>query len=87
MKRFRISIDIESVLSVEQLWPDGDAPENPTADDVKALIDKCGGIDIIEDWNLADDFDIDVTAVDDARLDALRDKLKAMAEAGEKTDG
>lgn len=52
---FRMSISIEAHLTKEELWPDGDAPENPTAKDVVELIRKCGGATkIIEDWNLDD---------------------------------
>ena len=35
-------------------WPDGDGPENPTVDTVRALIDECGGDRcVIRDWDLA----------------------------------
>jgi len=52
-KQFRISISIDETFSVEELWPDGNAPENPTVKDVIKLIKQCGGaIDIINHWNL-----------------------------------
>ena len=60
--RFRVYLHVEATLSVDQLWPDGDAPANPTAEDVQALIDDCGGLDIIDDWNLADRHQIEVYA-------------------------
>jgi hypothetical protein len=48
-------------LSIDELWPDGDAPENPTAEDVKGLIEKCGGIlQIIRDWDLLSRSDYEV---------------------------
>jgi hypothetical protein len=55
MSTFRISISIDEYFTKEELWPDGDAPENPTAKDIVELIRKCGGVKrIIEDWNLDD---------------------------------
>jgi hypothetical protein len=40
-------------LSVQQVWPDGDAPENPTTDDViKALRSRGDFLErIVQDWN------------------------------------
>lgn len=62
MKKFRITFTVDTFLGVDAIWPDGDAPENPTADDVRELIDDHGGIvRVIEDWNLAnrnDDYDV-----------------------------
>lgn len=81
MKRFRISIDIDAVLSVDELWPDGDAPANPTRDDVFALIDKCGGLSVIEDWNLVEDSGIAVSEVDDGCHRALVDRLRQLSAA------
>lgn len=55
MKRFRISLRIDSELSVDELWPDGNAPEDPTTDDVRALVEEDGGIRrVLRDWNLID---------------------------------
>lgn len=54
--RFTLTYSIMVDFSVDELWPDGDAPENPTADDVEGLIDSCGGWPrIISDWNLNED--------------------------------
>jgi hypothetical protein len=54
MKRFQITFTVEATLDADALWPDGDAPENPTADDVRELIENEGGIlRVIDDWNLA----------------------------------
>lgn len=51
--KFRISYQMDAVLSVKNLWPDGNAPENPTEEDVLKLIDNDGGIlDVIHKWNL-----------------------------------
>lgn len=54
MKRFQIIFTVEATLDEDQIWPDGDAPENPTADDVREVIEAEGGIlQVIDDWNLA----------------------------------
>jgi hypothetical protein len=59
---FHFSITAEVSLEVEQIWPGGDAPANPTVDDVLAVIQKCGGkVRVIEDWNLGDDLDLTVS--------------------------
>lgn len=58
-KKFVISIIVDETLGIDQLWPDGDAPENPTAEDVICLIEECGGaVEIIRDWNLQVDLDV-----------------------------
>ena len=52
-KTFTIRIECEVTLNTEDIWPDGDAPENPTAKDVvQAMDDDCVNIGaLIEDWN------------------------------------
>lgn len=61
--RFRIMIEIDETLSIAELWPDGDAPPNPTVGDVEALIEKCGGVvKIMRDWSLEFDAVLTVTA-------------------------
>lgn len=58
-KKFVISIVVDETLGIEELWPDGDAPENPTAEDVQLLIEDCGGAEmIIRDWNLEVEVDV-----------------------------
>jgi hypothetical protein len=53
MKKFKIRYEMETVLDVAALWPGGDAPENPTVDDVVRLINKYGGIyRVLDTWNL-----------------------------------
>lgn len=53
MKKFNISYDIDLCLSVEEIWPDGDAPENPTVQDVEHVLEECGGVErVIRDWDL-----------------------------------
>ena len=49
-------------LTVSDLWPDGDAPANPTVLDVAKLIAKCGGLhNVIHDWNLDPNIALDIT--------------------------
>lgn len=54
MKTFRLSYTMTADLTVEQLWPDGDAPSEPTAEDVQARINdwprRWPGV--LFDWNL-----------------------------------
>ena len=54
-KKFTVCYTLEVTLSIEDLWPDGDAPDNPTEEDVEALIESDGGFpQIIDDWSLDD---------------------------------
>lgn len=50
-------------LSVSSLWPDGDAPVDPTVADVEELINgyNCG--DLIKEWALWDIFDLEIEQV------------------------
>lgn len=58
MTKFRITYTLDVTLNAEDIWPDGDAPENPTAEDVADLICKEGGFPkIIDEWNLDDGLD------------------------------
>ncbi len=51
-----ISISLDATLSIEDIWPDGDAPENPTAADVKTFMESCGTKRwVLDDWGLLDD--------------------------------
>lgn len=50
---FNISIDGDQYLSVDAIWPDGNAPENPTAEDVRDLILESGSLSRwLSDWNM-----------------------------------
>ena len=66
MKRFQIIFTVEATLDADALWPDGDAPEEPTAEAVRELIKSEGGIlRVINEWNLADryaDYEVDEIA-------------------------
>lgn len=58
---FEVIFDGRVQLDVEDIWPDGDAPENPTATDVVAVMRRQGGpIDVVKDWNLGDDLRLGV---------------------------
>lgn len=53
MTHFRLEWGGEATLSVDEIWPDGDAPENPTRDDVIAVMQKSGSAyRLAQDWNL-----------------------------------
>lgn len=49
MGMFTISFP-DTHLSVADVWPDGDAPENPTPEDVAAVMRVYGGV--ISDWKV-----------------------------------
>ena len=52
-KKFRIRYECVSKLHDFELWPDGDAPDNPTTADVRRLVGECGGIySVLGEWNL-----------------------------------
>lgn len=54
-KTFNLRYDIDVVLTIDELWPDGDAPLDPSVADVEALIKQCGGWrKVIADWSLDD---------------------------------
>lgn len=54
MKKY-FSVTIESEISSEEVWPDGDAPENPTAEDVAKVMRGCGNeTTVVNDWFLID---------------------------------
>lgn len=63
-KKFRITYTLDVTLDEGDIWPDGDSPENPTAEQVASLIQKEGGFPkVIRDWNLddgSDPFNFDV---------------------------
>lgn len=59
---FHFSISYDVSYSVEEIWPDGDAPANPTLDDVMAVIVKCGGKRrVLDEWSMTDDLDLSVS--------------------------
>lgn len=52
-KHFLIRVEADFYTDVDEVWPDGDAPAEPTADDVREVIRKSGGVvRFIEEWTL-----------------------------------
>lgn len=63
-KRFELTITVDVVLTTDEVWPDGDAPDNPTADDVRRVFMEGHSIlHTARDWGLDDDAVIDVYEV------------------------
>jgi hypothetical protein len=51
---FHFSVESHFDLDIDEIWPDGDAPENPTVDDVAAVCEKYAPISRwMSDWDLA----------------------------------
>jgi len=62
---FHVSIEGGFDLSVEDVWPDGGAPANPTAQDVAAVMVSCGSkMRVLADWELRPDVFVDSVKVD-----------------------
>jgi hypothetical protein len=56
---FSFSVRGEVSVSVDDIWPDGDAPENPTAADVQREIDKSRDLaTALLYWNLDEDLEL-----------------------------
>ncbi|MGN6103513.1 MAG: hypothetical protein ACTHU0_00170 [Kofleriaceae bacterium] len=68
MKRpvtFTLSVYASVDLDVDDLWPGGDAPENPTAADVAKVVAECGGVrGAVADWNLENHLELTITGND-----------------------
>lgn len=65
-KSFEVYYEVSETYLVDEIWADGDAPENPTVDDVVAELErdiKARGVEsALSDWGLApDEADIVVT--------------------------
>lgn len=79
---FTISYEVEETLSLEDLWPDGDAPENPTVDDVIGIMRKSGSvINWMRDWGMEPDW-IDVEVVHRLGREFVRRKNAAKEDSG-----
>ena len=72
-KRFEFDISINCTLDIEQIWPDGDAPINPTVADVRKVFIESGhsryarGSAIIraaQEWDLDQDADLFITELE-----------------------
>jgi hypothetical protein len=59
-KTFDVTVSGDFTLTVSEIWPDGGAPENPTAADVIAAMKANGGgtAGVIRDWNLCVDIEV-----------------------------
>ena len=52
---FFITVESDSFMTYEDVWPDGNIPENPTAQDVLEAMKKDGDKwTVISDWGLND---------------------------------
>lgn len=75
MKHFELKLNYSKTFSAEEIWPNGDVPENPTVEDVrKAVIDSKE----LWKWDLEPTVN-DVTVKDISaeleRMKKLREKL------------
>ena len=52
--KFTIEVDSFTEMCIDEIWPDGDAPKNPTAEDVARRIqESClNAGDLLQEWNL-----------------------------------
>ena len=70
-KLFTVTLHAEYMLTVDEVWPDGDAPENPTAKDVieqmtsysHASTARSRRRSTLAEWCL-DDVDVDVDGIE-----------------------
>lgn len=63
-KSFNLSYQVNVTLTVEELWPEGDAPKNPTVADVEALVEREGGwARVLNFWNLVEKAEASVREV------------------------
>ncbi len=57
---FTIEIDGAVTLELDEIWPDGDVPENPTLSDVIPRLEKEGtAANLIREWNLPVEVSVD----------------------------
>ena len=62
-KTFLVSFSGSTAMTVDEVWPDGDAPDEPTAADVVAVMRTCGPpIRMVDEWSLADYLEVWVDA-------------------------
>lgn len=49
--KFMISFDTSLTMTIDEIWPDGDAPENPGVEDVLVALEESGSfISVLNDW-------------------------------------
>lgn len=56
---FYISFEGDHYLTLDELWPDGDAPGNPTVEDVRALVNQYSLPQLLNEWNLSTEVYVD----------------------------
>lgn len=50
---FYLRLEVDAVLRVEDIWPDGDAPADPTVDDIRAVLHAAGHpLEVADDWGM-----------------------------------
>lgn len=62
---FLVTISDYIEMTVEDIWPDGDGPENPTDEDVATAMREYGSKQrVLRDWELLNDVTVSVGDVD-----------------------
>jgi hypothetical protein len=66
-RQFTVTIEGTARLSEWEIWPDGDGPDTPTPADVLGVMKQDGRtpVDLLRDWNLAQDFVLVIRCGDD----------------------
>lgn len=60
--RFHLSFTADVSFDLDQIWPDGDAPENPTAEDVARVVRAEGGVlAVLRDWGVEDHLELTIS--------------------------
>lgn len=68
--QFLVTLDGSCYLDIEDIWPDGDAPENPTTEDVAAVMRGCGSkLSVLDDWSLVHELGVEVHAKGQPRIE------------------
>jgi len=63
--KFYIDFNGSFELDEDEIWPDGDAPPQPTAADVIKAMKQCGSkAGLIDEWSFADDLIIGICTAD-----------------------
>lgn len=59
MKRFEFSFLVNHTLSADQIWPNGEVPENPSAEDARQqFLNTCYSVvDGMREWGIGPDAD------------------------------
>lgn len=59
-----VRVEADVALTLSEVWPDGNWPDNPTAEDVKAVMEADGPRHhVLDDWGVLDGLTVHV-AVD-----------------------